>query len=218
MRSLVTALAGALVALLVTAYGSGSDHDADVPSPAVSTAGAAQVALTTGRWRVRVAVRPSRLGPILFAARNLARAQATNSDPWMPTNSDTWIRHDLDFRNTGDQPVTFADTRSSTFIGETGHRRLLVADEGCGYARKHPRAPVRAGACLLYLDLLTVKPHASAKRSITLFKGLPGMNRLVAGTYVFRRPVRFQPGSRQPGEGRRAGVIGVVYEIASRSG
>jgi hypothetical protein len=44
------------------------------------------------------------------------------------------------------------------------------------------------------------------------------MDRLVAGTYVFRRPVRFQAGTRQPGEGGRAGVVRIVYEIASRSG
>ena len=207
MRSLVAALAGALV---IAACGSGSGRDAHVPSEAARATGAAQAALTAGRWRIRVAVRPSRLGPIVFAARNLARAKPTNSDPW--------IQHDLVFRNTGDQQVTFADTRSSRFIGETGHNRLLVADEGCGYSRKHPRAPVRARACLAYLDLLTVKPHASAKRSITLFKGLPSMKRLVAGTYVFRRPVRFQTGSQQPGEGGRAGVVRVVYEIASRSG
>jgi hypothetical protein len=210
MRSLVTALAGALVTLLITACGSGSDQDADVPSEAAPTTGAAQAALTAGRWRIRVAVRPSRLGPIVFAARNLERAKPTNSDPW--------IQHDLVFRNTGNQPVTFADTRSSMFIGESGHKRLLVADEGCGYSRKHPRAPVRARACRAYLDLLTVKPHASAKRSITLFKGLPSMDRHVAGTYVFRRPVRFQPGSRQPGESGRTGVVRVVYEIASRPG
>jgi hypothetical protein len=207
MRSLVAALAGALV---IAACGSGSGRDAHVPSEAARATGAAQAALTAGRWRVRVAVRPSRLGPIVFAARNLARAKPTNSDPW--------IQHDLVFRNTGDQQVTFADTRSSRFIGETGHNRLLVADEGCGYSRKHPRAPVRARACLAYLDLLTVKPHASAKRSITLFKGLPSMKRLVAGTYVFRRPVRFQTGSQHPGEVGRAGVVRVVYEIASRSG
>jgi hypothetical protein len=210
MRSLVTALAGALVTLLITACGSGSYQDAGVPSEAASRTGAAQAALTAGRWRIRIAVRPSRLGPIVFAAGNLERAKPTNSDPW--------IQHDLIFRNTGNQPVTFVDTRSSKFIGETGHNRLLVADEGCGYSRKHPRAPVRARACLAYLDLLRVKPHASAKRSITLFKGLPSMDRLVAGTYVFRRPVRFEHRSRQPGERGRAAVLRVVYQIASRSG
>jgi hypothetical protein len=207
MRSLPTALAGAFVILLITACGSGADRDADVPSEAASTTGAAHAALAAGRWRIGVAVSPSRLGPIVFAARNLARPKPTSSDPW--------IQHDLVFRNTGDQPVTFADTRSSKFVGESGHNRLLVADEGCGYSRMHPQAPVRAGACLAYLDLVTVKPHASAERPITLFKELPGMDRLVAGTYVFRRPIRFQAASRQPGGGGRARVVTVVYEIAS---
>lgn len=170
-----------------------------------------QGALTVGRWRLRVSVRPSRLGPVVFATDNLARATPTDSAPW--------IQHDLVFRNAGDQPVTFADTRSSKFTGEAGHKRLLVAEQGCGYARNSPQAPARAGACLAYLDLLTVKPHASAKRSVTLFKGLPGMDPLVAGAYVFRRPVRLQPGSRPPDEGEgRSGVVRVVFEIEARSG
>lgn len=170
-----------------------------------------QGALTVGRWRLRVSVRPSRLGPVVFATDNLARATPTDSAPW--------IQHDLVFRNAGDQPVTFADTRSSKFTGEAGHKRLLVAEQGCGYARNSPQAPAKAGACLAYLDLLTVKPHASAKRSVTLFKGLPGMDPLVAGAYVFRRPVRLQPGSRPPDEGEgRSGVVRVVFEIEARSG
>jgi hypothetical protein len=127
--------------------------------------------------------------------------------------------HDLVFRNTGDRPVSFADTRSSEFARGSGHHQLLVGDEGCGYALNRPGAPARAGACLAYLDSLVVKPHASARRSITLFKGLPGMNRLSADTYLFRREVRFQPGTRQPGGGEgRWGVIRLAYRIASRSG
>jgi hypothetical protein len=154
---------------------------------------------------------PPGWGPIVFAARNLARAKPSNSHPW--------IVHDLVFRNTGDRPVSFADTRGSEFAGEAGHHRLLVADRGCGCARNSPRAPVRAGVCAAYLDSLVVKPHTSARRSITLFKGLPGMDRLSSGTYVFRREVRFQPGRRQPGEGEgRSRVVRLVYRIASRPG
>jgi hypothetical protein len=210
MRPLVTALAVALATPLIAACGSGSDEDPNVAARAAPPPAAAREPLTAGRWRIRVAVRPSRLGPIVVAARDLVRAKPTSFHPW--------IQHDLVFRNTGNRPVTFADTRSSKLIGEAAHNRLLVADQGCGYSRDRPQAAVRAGACLAYLDLLTVEPHASAERSITLFKGLPGMDRLVAGTYVFRRLVRFQAGSRQPGEGGRLGVVRVVYEIASRSG
>jgi hypothetical protein len=210
MRSLPTALAGALVILLMTACGPGADRDVAVPPDGAPPTGASQAALTAGSWRIAVAVRPSRLGPIVFAARDLARLKPTSSVPW--------LQHDVVIRNTGDQLVTFADTRTSKFIGESGHHRLLVADEGCGYSLTHPQAPARAGACRSYLDLLRVKPHASAERTITLFKALPGMDRLVAGTYVFRQPIRFQAAGRQPGGGGRAGVVTVVYEIASGPG
>lgn len=204
------ALVGSLVTLLLAACGSGSDQVAEPPAEAGPRAQAGQEALTTGRWRVRVSVTPSRLGPIAFAAKDLSRAKPTNSDPW--------IEHDLVFRNTGDQLITFADTRHSEFAGEPGHNRLLVADEGCGYSQDDPRAPVKAGACLGYLDLLAIQPRASARRSIHLFKGLPGIDRLAAGTYSFRRPVRFQIGRRQPAEGEgRSGVVRVVYVVASRS-
>jgi hypothetical protein len=149
------------------------------------------------------------MGPIVFAAGDLARANPSNAHPW--------IVHELVFRNTGDRPVSFADTRSSEFARGPGHRQLLVGDHGCGYALNRPGAPARAGACLANLDVLVVKPHASARRSITLYKGLPGMDQLSAGTYLFRREVRFLPGTRPPdgGEGR-SGVVTIAYRIASR--
>lgn len=211
LRFPAMALAGSLMVLLLAACGSGSGLDAEAPAQANHGAPASQVALTTDHWRVQVSAKPSRLGPIVFAARNLARAKRSNSHPW--------IRHDLVFRNRDGRPVSFAATRSSEFAGEAGRNQLLVADQGCGYARNSARASVRAGACYAYLDSLVVKPHASARRSITLFKGLPGMDRLSAGTYVFRRPVRFQPGRQQPGESEgRSGVVRLVYQIAPRSG
>jgi hypothetical protein len=209
MRYAVAVLAGISLILFTVACGSGSGQDADVSGKAVDEVRAAPEALTVGRWRVQVTLRPSRLGPIGFAAKNLAPTKRTNSHPW--------IRHDLLFRNTGGRPITFDDTRSSTFIGEAGHERLLAADEGCGYALNYPGAPATAGACQAYLDVLTVKPHASAKRSIRLAWGLPGMDPLIPGTYVFRRPVRFQPGGRPPGarEGF-SGVVRLVYEFKRR--
>lgn len=209
MRLPLTLLAGTFATLLMGACGSGSDADSTSSAEAVVRRPADQEALTIGQWRVRLTVRPSRIGPIVFAARNLASAKRTNSDPW--------IEHDLLFRNTGNRPVTFADTRSSEFIGRPGKPQLLAADEGCGYARNSPTAPARAGACLTYLDLLTVKPHATVKRSVTLYEGLPGMGQPVPGTYVFRRPVRFQPGSEIPGESEgRSGVVRLTYQLEAR--
>jgi hypothetical protein len=210
MRYAVAALAGIFVILLMVECGSGSDQNADISRKAVVEGRPAAEAVTLGRWRIRVTVRPSRLGPIGLAAKNLARAKRTNARPW--------IEHDLVFRNTGERPVTFGDTRSSTFIGEAGHDRLLAADKGCGYALNYPGAPAIAGVCQLNLDVFTITPHSLAKRSIWLARGLPGMDPLVAGTYVFRRPVRFQFGGELPSDGEgRSGVVRLVYEVEGRS-
>jgi hypothetical protein len=211
MRYGFAVLAGIIVVLFMVGCGSGSNQDADDSGKTVDEAAAAPEALTVGRWRVRVTVKPSRLGPIGFAVRNLARGKRASSRPW--------IKHDLVFRNTGNRPVTFDGSRTSKFIGEAGHARLLAADEGCGYALNYPGAPAKAGACRAYLELLTVKPHASARQLITLTWGLPGMDRLVPGTYVFRRPVRFQLGNRPPDDGLGpSGVVRLAYEVHERTG
>jgi hypothetical protein len=211
MRCPVAVLAGIFLILFMAGCGSGSGQDADISGKAIDKTWAAPDSLTVGRWRIQGTVKPSRLGPIVFAAKNLARTKRTNSHPW--------IEHDLVFRNTGDRPLTFDDTRSSTFIGEAGQERLLAADEGCGYALNYPGAPAKAGACQAYLDVLTVKPHTSAKRSIRLAWGLPGTDPLVAGAYVFRRPVRFQLGTRPPSDGEgRSGVVRLVYGVEALAG
>jgi hypothetical protein len=203
------ALVGSVVTVLLAACGSGSDQAAGAPVEAAARAQAEREALTAGRWRIQVSVRPSRIGPIVFVAKNLSRAKPTDANPW--------IEHELVFRNTGDRPITFADTKHSEFASDAGHNRLLVADQGCGYELDNAGAPVKPGACLAYLDLLEVQPHTSTRRSITLFKELPGMDRLAAGIYVFRRPVRFQLGRRQPGEAEgRSRVIRVEYKVATR--
>jgi hypothetical protein len=211
MQSSLPVLAGILAMLFMVACGSsGSGQGSDVPGEALPSARVAPKALTVGRWRVRVTVNPSRLGPIAFAAKNLVRAERGNSHPW--------IEHDLVFRNTGARAVTFADTRSSAFLGQGTERRLLAADEGCGWAQDSPKAPARAGACRASLELIGVRPHASVKRSITLFWGLPGMNKLEAGRYMFRRPVRFQLGDRPPGKGQgHSEVLNLVYEVEART-
>jgi hypothetical protein len=43
------------------------------------------------------------------------------------------------------------------------------------------------------------------------------MDRLVAGTYVLRRPLRFRFGHRMPGEAEgRSGIVSLVYEVEAR--
>jgi hypothetical protein len=211
MQSPLPVLAGIFAMLFMVACGSsGSGQGSEVPGEAVAGAQIAPKALTVGHWRVRVTVRPARLGPVAFAARNLAPAERGNSHPW--------IEHDLVLLNTGARAVTFADTRSSAFLGQGSERRLLAADEGCGWAQNSPKASAQAGACQASLEPIGVRPHASAKRSITLFWGLPGMDRLAAGRYVFRRPVRFQLGDRPPGEGAgRSEVLRLVYKVEART-
>jgi hypothetical protein len=158
---------------------------------------------------VRVTVRPRRLGALVFAVGRFVPAEANEAR--------AWIRHDLVLRNTGDRTVTVADTRRSAFARGPGRRRLLVADAGCGYAIDHPSAPVVAGVCQANLDLISIGPHASARRSVTLFEGLHGMHRLLAGMYVFRRAVRFQVGDVAPAVGQgHAGVLTLVYRVDRR--
>ncbi len=196
---------------LVVAYGAGSSKNADTFGRAGRGIRAARYqALTVGRWRIRVTVKPSQLGQITATVKNLRRAKPTNSHPW--------IEHDLVLGNTGDQAITFANTRRSAFIGKQGHRQILVADEGCGYAQDSPKAPVTAGVCNASLPIpLTVNPHASAKVAISIFEGLPGMNPLVAGTYVFPQPMRFCPGAGGQAKCHWA-VLRLVYEVRASTG
>jgi hypothetical protein len=156
---------------------------------------------------VKVSVERSNLWPIVVSVRPARPAPRNDARPW--------VQHELVFENTGDRAVRFADTRTSAFIGPSGHRRrLLAADEGCGYGLETRTSPIEARVCLLYLDAFEVKPHASVSRTATLFKGLRGMEPLTAGTYIFERVIRFRVGHEIPDEGTgRTAVLRLVYEI-----
>jgi hypothetical protein len=152
-------------------------------------------------WTVTVSVEPSDLGPIRLSVSNTRTAPVTDAHGW--------LEHDLVFDNTGDRPITFADTRTAALLGPPGRRMLLASDSGCGYSL-HPLGP----ACLAYLDLLTVKPHRSATRTVTLFKGLRGLAPLEPGRYVFRKTVRFAVGLQPPPPGAgRDFTVRLVYRI-----
>lgn len=154
--------------------------------------------LIADAWRVRVTVKPSRVGPLAIAVENVARAR--------------WITHDVELRNASDQTVTVGEERRSAFIGDGGHRRLLVADQGCGYSQGSPRAPVRDLVCsTVLLAPLTITPHSSGKLSITAYKALPGMDPLIAGTYVFREEIAFRAGSAKT---LRHASLALAYEVA----
>jgi hypothetical protein len=154
-------------------------------------------------WAVHVSVEPSDLGRIVVSA-GARRVRAGSSR--------VWLEHDLVFENTGDRTVTFADTRTAAVLGPRGRPMLIGSDEGCGYWRLHPFR----GVCLAYLDFITVRPHRSVSRRITLWRAR-GMKPLRAGTFVFRKPMRFRVGRSVPemGTGRTV-TIELVYRITAR--
>lgn len=158
-------------------------------------------------WRVDVRVEPSAVGPIRVSVGRARRARANDARPW--------IQHELLLENRGERTVTFADTRrSAIIIGPPGRRALLAADEGCGYGLATPTSPIEPGACATYLDILTLSPRTPASRTVTLFKGLRGLDRLAPGTYVFRKPTRLRAGRDLPAkDAGRAAVLRIVYEI-----
>src|SRR5262245_12693859 len=165
----------------------------------VGPAGAQAPSGTFDGWRVQVSVSPSRFGPIGVSTSALRRVRPNNARPW--------LTHDLRFSNLGAKVVRFEDTRRSTFLGG---KRLLAADHGCGY-EKLERAPwTEAGACLLYLDALTVRSGRSQTRDVTIFRGLRGMERLRPGRYVFAKTMRFRVGSGP----RQTAMLRVVYAIS----
>jgi hypothetical protein len=66
----------------------------------------------------------------------------------------------------------------------------------------------------MYLDIPSVGPHDTERRTVTLWKGLAGMSPLGSGTYVARYPLRFVFGRRLPTEGEgREGVVKLVYRV-----
>jgi hypothetical protein len=155
-------------------------------------------------WAVHVSVEPSDLGRIVVS---VGSRRVGGFGPHI------WLQHDLVFENTGDRTVTFADTRTAAVLGPAGRPMLVASDTGCGYSRVKPLL----GACRLNLDFPTVRPHRSVSRTITLWRGLRGMKPLRAGTFVFRKPLRFHVGRSVPevGTGRTV-TIQLVYRVAAR--
>jgi hypothetical protein len=207
MGQRAVSLTAAIAVLLTLGCGNTAKTGDQAENPDPAGAKPRPIASTVGPWRVSVSVVPSRIGPAGFAVRDVARAK--------PTDSQSWVSHDLVLRNVGDRAITFDDNRSSQFVGDGGHHRLLIAVQGCGYTLDDPGGPVKAGACLAYLQRTTLEPGKSARRSITLFKGLAGMDPLTAGTYTFRQPVQFWTGHRPSGN-PHPGVLTLTYSVRKR--
>jgi hypothetical protein len=175
-----------------------------VACPAAFSEPAAGIRSASDGWAVQVSVEPSDLGPIVVSV---------GSRRLDGLASHVWLQHELVFENTGDRTVTFADTRTAAVLGPRGRPMLVASDEGCGYHRVRPLR----GACRLYLDFPTVKPHRTISRTVTLWRGLRGMKPLRAGTFVFRKPMRFQVGRSVPRVGTgRSVTVKLVYKITAR--
>ena len=158
-------------------------------------------------WGVTVRVEPEVVSPIAVSVGPVHVARPNGAHPW--------IEHEVVFENKGNRAVRFDDTRTSRFIGPSGHRRrLLAGDEGCGYSPQTRQSRLEAGVCRLYLDAFELKPYGSESRKVTLFAGLRGMERLAAGKYVFRKLLRFAVGHNIPAEGTgRTAVLRLTYNV-----
>jgi hypothetical protein len=137
-----------------------------------------------GGWSVRVKVEPSRIGRIRFAATPLVR-------PGVGSTAGAWAEGEIVIRNTGSGPVSFTLGRTAAMLSPG--RSLLATDEGCEYG-----SGGGSGVCLMYLDAFTLPPGGSAKRSVTLYRDLAGMDPLAAGSYVFRKSIRIVAGATPP--------------------
>ena len=153
-------------------------------------------------WRITVTAKAVGLGPIEISTGRFRPATGWGRQ---------WLEHDLIVTNTGDRPITFADTWRADILGPRRRPMLLVeADGRCGYRAVRP---LRA-ACILPLIFVDIKPGLSVTRVTTLWKGLRRMAPLEPGTYVFRQPLRFGLGKYPPAAGEgRAGAIELVYRV-----
>jgi hypothetical protein len=158
-----------------------TDHDREVARLIVASIAPLGPESFDG-WTVDVRVDYDPTGQLEVEVGPIQAAAANDAKPW--------VQHELILRNTGDDPLHFDDTRTSKFIG-LPHSELLAADQGCGYASSSPDTPIKAGACLSYLDEFSIPPHGTEERTVTLSKGLRGMAPLVEGRYVFEKIYRF---------------------------
>ena len=155
-----------------------------------------------GPWTVDVSLSRSRLGPLRISTGAVRRAPRNSAHPW--------IQHSLKITNLNDErKVHLGDTRTSKYLDGPPDQALLGADEGCGYGYSEGQEGIDVGACATYLDIPTLNPGESIRRTVTLFKGLDGMQPLVPGTYEFHKKVKFSVGHRP----ERTRSLTITYDI-----
>jgi hypothetical protein len=198
--------AGIIAALAVSGCGGTSDLGmlAAARSRMAPRRAGSTEPMRVGRWAVAVSLSRSRIGPLAITTTPVRRAPDTSSRPW--------IQHDVRISNVGRRRVHLGDTRRSAYLRGSHDRALLGADEGCGYGRASVSDPIEVGVCASYLDAPTLGPGQSIKRTVTLFKGLEGMEPLGRGTYVFPRSIRFEMENSR----RWTRRLEVLYEVEAR--
>jgi hypothetical protein len=174
-----------------------------------SSATDAGAGAVVGRWTVQSSVAPTRLGGLAVSVR-------PPRPPRRP-GSRAFLVHDLVFENVGRRPLLLTGTRSiAAFIGPAGHRRRLLANgELCGWVPQQPGFRLEV-ACLAMLDVTTLKPGGSHAVTISLIKGLRGMEPFVPGRYELRFRVGIGRPSTPAGQPRDARLT-ISYEIDTRS-
>ncbi|MCA1703512.1 MAG: hypothetical protein LC808_09745 [Actinobacteria bacterium] len=153
-----------------------------------------------GRWAIAVSLSASRMGPLAITTTAVRRAPEMSSRPW--------IEHDIRIENVSSRRILLGDTRTSAYARSPHDRSLVGADEGCGYGLASGSDEIDVGVCAAYLDAPTLDVER-IERTVTLFKGLLGMEPLQPGTYVFHKRLRFKVGKRA----QRTDRLDVVYEI-----
>ena len=164
-----------------------------------------------GRWTIDISLSRSRIGPLQLTTtpgrggvpEGLAEVVAPSS------SSHPWMQHEVTITNLSERRVRLGDTRRSTYLDGPADRALLGADPGCGYGFSEGQQGIEVAVCALYLDIPTLSPGGSLKRTITLFKGLDGMQPLEPGTFSFHKKVKFRVAYR-PEQTRR---LTITYDI-----
>lgn len=156
-----------------------------------------------GQFLIHVSVRQESVGPIAVSVGHVRTRERYGRQS---------LSAKLLFRNDARRTASMTDRyRHSRFAkGGTGDQ-LLVMDEGCGWGIEDRGDPIEPGLCQTYLDRIEMAPGRTADREIAAVKGLAGMAPLSAGTYTFRRRVKFRF------EGKRldpvAADLRVVFEV-----
>ncbi len=150
-----------------------------------------------------VRVEGAGLSPLMVSTSSLRSSGAGDSNGW--------LRHTVTLDNAGPDPVYTNDFRSTTMLGD---QEILAATDGCGYASgDDPTQPVTP-ACRSSYQPVTIAPGDSYAFTITLWRGLAGMNPVTARTYQWDLEVKIGDDAfTRPDEtGDKVGTVTIRYD------